>query len=119
MLRRVDPVRTDVSEDSIASFIRVKIMGELRKTLAVTSNRRTLRRNNEGLGRKRTRFYPPPQNGFHIRSGLYETISGNKYNKFIFVKPQLGFNTVAVIQQYNRQITHKQNTNKIQNHNNK
>jgi hypothetical protein len=26
---------------------------------------------------------------------------------------------VAVIQQYNRQITHKQNTNKIQNHNNK
>jgi hypothetical protein len=40
----------------------------------------------------------------------------------IFVKLQLGFNPVAVAQQYNRQvtqITHKQSTNTIQGHNNK
>jgi hypothetical protein len=38
------------------------------------------------------------------------------------VKLQLGFNPVAVVQQYNRQvthITHKQSTNTIQKHNNK
>jgi hypothetical protein len=43
MLRRMALVRTDVSEDS-ASFIKVTSIGEL-GTLAVTSNRRTLRRN--------------------------------------------------------------------------
>jgi hypothetical protein len=44
MLRRVALVRTDISEEiSGASFIRVAI-GELGTTLAVTSNRRTLRR---------------------------------------------------------------------------
>jgi hypothetical protein len=37
-------VRTDVSEELSAS-IRVKGIGELGTTLAVTSNRRTLRRN--------------------------------------------------------------------------
>jgi hypothetical protein len=45
MLRRVALVRTDVSEELSASFIRVTRIGELRRTLAVTSNRRTLRRN--------------------------------------------------------------------------
>jgi hypothetical protein len=45
MLRRVALVRTDVSEELRASFIRVTIIGELGTTLAVTSNRRTLRRN--------------------------------------------------------------------------
>jgi hypothetical protein len=45
MLRCVDVVRTDVSEDLSASFIRVTRIGELRTTLAVPSNRRTLRRN--------------------------------------------------------------------------
>jgi hypothetical protein len=44
MLRRVALVRTDVSEELSASFIRVTRIGEL-GTLAVTSNRRTLRRN--------------------------------------------------------------------------
>jgi hypothetical protein len=44
MLRRVDLVRTDVSEELSASIIRVTRIGELR-TLAVTSNRHTLRRN--------------------------------------------------------------------------
>jgi hypothetical protein len=42
MLRRVALVRTDVSEEPSASFIRVTRIGELWKTLAVTSNRRTL-----------------------------------------------------------------------------
>jgi hypothetical protein len=45
MLRRVALVRTDVSEELSASFIRVTRIGELGKTLAVTSNRRKLRRN--------------------------------------------------------------------------
>jgi hypothetical protein len=44
MLRRVALVRTDVSEELSASIIRVTRIGKLR-TLAVTSNRRTLRRN--------------------------------------------------------------------------
>jgi hypothetical protein len=38
MLRRVALVRTDDSEERSASFIRVKGIGELRTTLAVTSN---------------------------------------------------------------------------------
>jgi hypothetical protein len=37
MLRRVALVRTDVSEELSASFIRVTRIGELRTTLAVTS----------------------------------------------------------------------------------
>jgi hypothetical protein len=44
MLRRVALVRTDVSEELSASFIRVTRIDELGTTLAVTSNRRTLRR---------------------------------------------------------------------------
>jgi hypothetical protein len=45
MLRRVAIVRTDVSEELCASLIRVTIIGELGTTLAVTINRRALRRN--------------------------------------------------------------------------
>jgi hypothetical protein len=45
MLRHVALVRTDVSEELSASFIRVTRIGELGTTLAVTSNRRMLRRN--------------------------------------------------------------------------
>jgi hypothetical protein len=48
MLRRVVLVRTGVSEELSASFIRVTRIGELGTTLAVTSNRlvciRSLRR---------------------------------------------------------------------------
>jgi hypothetical protein len=44
MLRRVAFVRTDVLEKSRASIIRVTRIGELGTTLALTSNRRTLRR---------------------------------------------------------------------------
>jgi hypothetical protein len=49
MLRRVANVRTDVSEEPSASFIRVTRIGELGTMLAVTSNRRTLRRNTKFL----------------------------------------------------------------------
>jgi hypothetical protein len=45
MLRRVALVKTDVSEELSASFIRVTRIGELGTTLAETSNRRTLRIN--------------------------------------------------------------------------
>jgi hypothetical protein len=44
MLHRVALVRTDVSEELSASFIKVTRIDELGTTLAVTSNRRTLRR---------------------------------------------------------------------------
>jgi hypothetical protein len=42
MLRRVDLVRTEVSEELSASFIRVTRIGELGTMLAVTSNRRSV-----------------------------------------------------------------------------
>jgi hypothetical protein len=45
MLRHVALVRTAVSEEHSASFIRVTRIGELGTTLAATSNRRKLRRN--------------------------------------------------------------------------
>jgi hypothetical protein len=45
MLRRVALVRAGVSEELSAYIIRVTRIGELGTTLALTSNRRTLRRN--------------------------------------------------------------------------
>jgi hypothetical protein len=45
LLRRVAIVRTDISEERGASFIRVTKIGALGTTQAATSNRRTLRRN--------------------------------------------------------------------------
>jgi hypothetical protein len=42
MLRRVAPVRTDVSEELSASIIRVTRLGELGTTLTLTMNRRRL-----------------------------------------------------------------------------
>jgi hypothetical protein len=44
MLRRVALIITDVSEECRVSFIRVTRIGELGTTLAVTSNRRSVRR---------------------------------------------------------------------------
>jgi hypothetical protein len=41
MLRRVALVRTDVSEERSAYFIRMTRIGELGTTIAVTSNRNT------------------------------------------------------------------------------
>jgi hypothetical protein len=49
MLRRVAFVRTDVPEELSAFFIRVTRVGELGTTLAITSNRRTLRRNTKSI----------------------------------------------------------------------
>jgi hypothetical protein len=49
MLGRVALVRTDVSDNLSASTIMVTRIGELGRTLAVTSNRRTLRRNTNAL----------------------------------------------------------------------
>jgi hypothetical protein len=46
-------VRTDVSEESMASIVRVKIIDQLVTTLAVTSNLITLRRN--------TKYYVVPR----------------------------------------------------------
>jgi hypothetical protein len=45
LLRRVALVRTDVSEEPGASFVRVTKICALGTTQAATSNRRTLRRN--------------------------------------------------------------------------
>jgi hypothetical protein len=45
MLRRMALVRAGVSEERSASFIRMTRIDELRTTLDVTSNRRTLRIN--------------------------------------------------------------------------
>jgi hypothetical protein len=44
LLRRVALVRTGVSEEFSTSFIRVTRIGELGTTLALTSNRRSVRR---------------------------------------------------------------------------
>jgi hypothetical protein len=54
-LRRVDLVRTDVSEERSAS-IRVTRIGELGTTLAVTSNRRT-QRTPHGVTSQKTPFF--------------------------------------------------------------
>jgi hypothetical protein len=50
MLRRVALVRTDVSEELNAYFIRVTRIGELGTTLALTSSLRTMRRNAKCVG---------------------------------------------------------------------
>jgi hypothetical protein len=49
LLRRVALIRTDVWEEPGASFIRVRKIGALVTTQAATSNRRTLRRNTNGI----------------------------------------------------------------------
>jgi hypothetical protein len=49
MLRHVALVRTDVSQELSASIIRVTRIKKLGRTLVVTSNRRTLRRNTKLL----------------------------------------------------------------------
>jgi hypothetical protein len=49
---------TDVSEELIASFIRVTRIGELGTTLAATSNRRTHRRNTKSHSHRRENLKP-------------------------------------------------------------
>jgi hypothetical protein len=60
LLRRVALLRTDVSEEPGASFIRVTKIGVLGPTQAATSNRRTLRRNTKephGVTTQKTPFF--------------------------------------------------------------
>jgi hypothetical protein len=63
MLFRVALVRTDVSEEPGASFIRVTRVGELGTTKAATSNRRTLLRAKLSL-------QSPPLSNELIRRGV-------------------------------------------------
>jgi hypothetical protein len=64
LLRRVALVRTDVSEEPGASFIRVTKIGALGTTQAATSNRPRLRRNissqPHGVTTQKTPFFDLP-----------------------------------------------------------
>jgi hypothetical protein len=64
MLRSVTLVRADVSEERVASIIRVTRISELGTTLAVTSNQRTQRRNNTVL------WYLPDDEGATFRRNV-------------------------------------------------
>jgi hypothetical protein len=80
MLRRVALVRTDVSDKFSASFIRVTRIGELGTTLALTSDRRTLRRNTKGEGSGLNGHIPSLRSLFErIRPGpnLFMTFRNN------------------------------------------
>jgi hypothetical protein len=81
MLRRAALVKTDGSEELSAFFIGVSRIGEV-GTLAVTSNRRTLRRNTvppkcqllqepHGVTSQKTPFFNQLIDGFlsHLRAG--------------------------------------------------
>jgi hypothetical protein len=73
MLGRVALVKTDVSEELSASFIRVRRISELGTTLAVTSNRRTL------LGR----HFEEDVLGLlsHVSTNSYFTFNGQFYGQ--------------------------------------
>jgi hypothetical protein len=57
MLRRVALVRTDVSEELHASFIRVTRICELGTTLAVTSNQTSVLTKPHGVTSQKTPFF--------------------------------------------------------------
>jgi hypothetical protein len=92
MLRRVALVRTDVSVERSASFIRVTIIGELRTTLAVTSNRRTVTASvvlsspilvtlmKEALISSETRFLQEPHGVTSQKTAFFTTDIGGKLN---------------------------------------
>jgi hypothetical protein len=70
MLRHVALVRTDISEERIAYIFGVTKVGELETTLAVTSNRSTLRRSTEHSSEtsfftKTSRHHIPEDGIFH------------------------------------------------------
>jgi hypothetical protein len=65
MLRRLAPVRTDISEERIASIIKVTRIGELGTALAVTSNRRKLRFSETPVHTRATRRNIPEDGILH------------------------------------------------------
>jgi hypothetical protein len=65
VLCSVPLVGIDVSEEISASFIGVRRIGELGKTLAVISNRRTLRRNTLVPPKRRFLQEPPEDTILH------------------------------------------------------
>jgi hypothetical protein len=75
LIRRVALVRTDVSEEPGASFIRLTKIGELGTTHAATSNRRKLRRNTSisSVLTRATRRYNP-EDTILLRSKLLKTV---------------------------------------------
>jgi hypothetical protein len=82
MLRRMALVRTDVSEELSASIIRVTRIGEPGIMLAVTSNRRTLRRNTKWerkLALNRRPHLPQPDN--EPRSVAFLPFVGTVFNR--------------------------------------
>jgi hypothetical protein len=92
MLRRVALVITDVSEEPGASFIRVTRIGELGTTQAVTSNRRTLRRNTKLVLTRATRRNIPEEGirHSHRRENLksyivYYTLEGVAFLLSVFI----------------------------------
>jgi hypothetical protein len=80
MLRHVALVRTDILEELSASFIRVARIGELGTTLAVTSNRRMLRRNtmkwyvNFDLLHLYSQIYQLKEAGYFVHDYLHHTL---------------------------------------------
>jgi hypothetical protein len=84
MLRRVALARTDVTEELSASVIRMTRIGELGTRLAVTDNRRTLRRN---IPPKR-RFLQEPH-GVTSQKKLFFIVTAvktsNLTKKFVFL----------------------------------
>jgi hypothetical protein len=84
MLRRVALVRTEVSEERSASFIRVTRIGELETTLAVSSNRLTLRRNGISILTRTIRRNVPEDTILHshrrenLKSYLSELLSDER-----------------------------------------
>jgi hypothetical protein len=67
IVRRVAPVRTDISQESSASIIRVTRIRELGTTLAVTSNPRALRKN---IMWEKKRQYGIPDWGWRVTTNV-------------------------------------------------
>jgi hypothetical protein len=86
MLRCVALVRIDVSEELSASFIRVTRIGELGTTLAVTSNRRTLRRNT------RATHHNIPEDAILLENNLSCRPSANKSHVHTYTHAYINWN---------------------------
>jgi hypothetical protein len=82
LLRRVALVRTDVSGEPGAYFIKVTKIGELGTTQAATSNRRTLRRNTKtSVLTRATRRNNPEDTILHGKAVVYKfTVRKQQYS---------------------------------------